>query len=181
MKIWSLINEALAGWIAILRGDTGWRDHFRLTPAGLTTALVLYAVVAFLAIGVASFSVGVPNLSGFIAVMVVQALSVVALMLATYGTRMAIPTPAPILDLLVPGTYALIFYLVLGITLSMIGGPLLLFLWLGLAVLLYCLARAAANWTIGVSAAFAALTLVLLVGMPFTLYMLTGPTAAPAL
>jgi len=180
MKIWALCREAMRGWIRIVRGDDTWRDHFRLTAAGLATALVLFAVLAFLAIALASFSVGVPVLSGFIAAMLVQALSILALVVSALMTRRAVPVAAPLLDLLVPGTYAMVFYLVLGMALSLVGGPVLMLLWLALALLLFRLGRAAAGWSIGVSAGFATLTLVLLVGMPLILYMLTGPVAVPA-
>ncbi|UXN73915.1 hypothetical protein N8D56_00540 [Devosia sp. A8/3-2] len=45
------------------------------------------------------------------------------------------------LDLMVPGTYVLVFYLVAGAILSLIGGPVLLLLWIALGYLLYRLAR----------------------------------------
>ncbi|MBD8065683.1 hypothetical protein IC608_09370 [Devosia sp. PTR5] len=180
MKSLNLLREAVAGWVGIVRGDPTWADHFHRTPAGLSSAIALFAVLAFLAIALASLGVGVPALWGFVAAMLVQALSLVALFAATYGTRLAVPSGRPVLDTLVPGVYALIFYLVAGIALSMFGGPLLILLWLGLVILLFRLGRAAAGWPIGVAAAFAVLTLVLLVGMPLILYMLTGPVAAPA-
>jgi len=179
MKSWTALGEAFTGWMKIVRGEAEWERHFALTPAGLTTGLVLYALFAFLSIALASFAVGVPTIVGFVAAMLVQGLSVTALLVGVYGTRMVVPTDEPLLVTLVPGVYALVFYLIVGTALSLVGGPALLFLWVLLAFLLYRLGRVAARWSVGVAAAFSALTLALLVGMPMTLYMLTGPVAAP--
>jgi hypothetical protein len=90
-----------------------------------------------------------------------------------------VPVPVQTLGLLVPGVYALIAYLIVGTILSLIAGPVLVLLWLGLAYLLFCLGWRTEGWNIGVAAAFAVLTMVLLVGMPVTLYMVLGPVAAP--
>ncbi|ODT47696.1 hypothetical protein [Devosia sp. 63-57] len=180
MKIWALLSAAFAGWVEIVRGEADWRRHFVITMPGLVTALVLFLVFAFLSVVVASTSVGIPTLSGFIAVMLVQALGIAALVIGLYATRMMVPTEAKLLDALVPGVYLLVLYIILGTILSLFGGAVLLLLWAIMAVLLYRLGRMAAGWSLGVSVGFALLTLVLLVGMPLTLYMLTGPTAAPA-
>lgn len=176
MKVWTILREAYAGWVKIVRGDISWPGHFRLTPSGLVTALAIFAITAFLSIAFAAAGIGVPALPGFIAAMLVQALACLALVLGVIITRQAVPSQAPLISILVPGIYALVAYLVLGTLLSLIGGPLLIVLWLALAYLLYRLARVAAGWTFGVSLAFATLTLALLVGMPLTLYTLTGPT-----
>ena len=179
MKSWSVLNEAILGWVKIVRGQAGWAHHFSLTMPGLVSTLVLFAIFAFLVVIIASFSVGVPTLSGFISVMLAQFLSVVALVLGLKATQLAVPSEAPLPQILVPGIYALIFYLVVGTLFALIGGPLLILLWLALAFLLYRLGRVATGWTMGVSVAFAVLTLVLLVGLPLTLYMLTGPIDVP--
>ena len=55
---------------------------------------------------------------------------------------------------------------------------LLPLLWLGLLYMFYRLGRAASGWTIGVSAAFAVLTVLLLVGTPIALYIMPAPTPA---
>ncbi len=172
MKIWQILQQAFAGWLMILRGEPGWENQFRLTMPGLLTALVLFYVFAFLAIVLASFQVGVPTLGGFLDVMVVQSLWLVALLIGIFVTRNFLKSTGSALPLLIPGIYALIAYLVLGALVSIIVGILLPLLWIGLAYMFYRLGRVAGVWTIGVSAAFALLTLVLLVGLPMTLYML---------
>lgn len=180
MKIWAALSEAFAGWMKILRGESGWQSHFALGPAGLATALVIYVFFALVSIAIASIGVNMPTLPGLAAGLVVQCLSLLALLLGALITRSAVPGRQPLLALIVPGLYALVCYLVLGTVFSMFGGFVLLILWLGLGYLFYRLARMAAQWSIGVSIAFAVLTMALLVGMPMTLYMLSGPIAAPA-
>ncbi len=178
MKIWQYLQQAFAGWLMILRGEAGWQSQFRLTAPGLVAALALFYIFAFLAIVLASMQVGVPTLGGFLDIMVVQSLWLVALLIGVFVTRNFLKSTGSSLLLLVPGIYALIAYLALGSLVSLITDLLLPLLWIGLAWMLYRLGRVAGAWTIGVSTAFALLTLVLLVGLPMTLYML-ATTFAP--
>lgn len=177
MKSFSLLRDALLGWRAILAKDPRWREQFQLTMPGLGAALALYFGVVFIFLVVASLGVGVPTVMGFVATMVGQALPVVALLLAAGITRRVVPTQAPLLDLVVPGVYALTAYLVLGWALSVLGGPVLLLLWAGIVVLFYRLARLATGWSRGIAAAFAVLTVLMLVALSLALYMLSGPIA----
>lgn len=179
MKIWAALKDALTGWIALIRGEADWQRHFAISAAGLTTALVLFLFFALLSIALASANVGMPDLFGLIISLVVQSLSIVALLIGIQVTRRMVPGGAQVMTLLVPGVYALIAYLVMGSVLSLIAGPVLILLWVGLAFLLFQLGWRAGGWNIGVAAAFAVLTMVLLVGMPVTLYMVLGPVAAP--
>jgi hypothetical protein len=179
MKMFFALRNAVNGWIAIVRGDADWARHFALSAAGLTTALVLFLFFALLSIALASANVGMPNLFGLVIAVLVQSISILALLAAIFATRRSVPTDARVIDIMVPGVYALIAYLIAGTILSLIAGWVLLALWLGLAVLLFFLGHRAGGWNIGVSAAFSVLTMVLLVGLPVTLYMLLGPVAAP--
>lgn len=175
MTLWSAIGQAIKGWYAILRRQAGWEHHFNPTLPGLVTALVFFYLFAFLAVVSASLQVGVPTLGGLLDIMLVQSLWLIALTLALLGTRFAVADKAPLLPVLVPGIYALTGYLILGALISLIFGLLLPLLWLALVYALFQLGRAAGHWTIGVSAAFAVLAVVLLVGLPMTLYMLSAP------
>lgn len=179
MKTFAALKEALAGWIAMIRGETDWIRHFAISAAGLTTSLVLFLFFALLSIALATADVGIPSFFGLVIALLVQSLSILALLLGIHITRRMVPGDARMMDLLVPGIYALIAYLIVGTVLSLIAGPVLILLWLGLAFLLFQLGWRAGGWNIGVSAAFAVLTMVLLVGMPVTLYMVLGPVAAP--
>ena len=179
MNIVTALRDAGAGWLVLLRGHGGWEAYFRATRAGLATALVLFYLFCFVAVMLASLQVGVPEPINFLEIMLVQSLWLVALLAATYATRTALRTGTPVLPIFVPGIYALIAYLVGGTLITLVFGMLLPLLWLALVFMLYRLGRAAGQWSIGVSVAFAVLTLVLLVGLPLTLYMLTAP-ALPA-
>jgi hypothetical protein len=174
MKLWANLRDAWDGWLKILRSEAGWEAHFRLSTAGLVSALVLFYLFAFFAVMLASLQVGVPTLVGFINTMLVQSLWILALLAGILGTRYAVRTRTPVLLLLVPSLFALIAYLVLGTLVALVAGAALPILWLGLAYMLFRLGRVGGGWTLGVSAAFAVLTIVLLVGLPLTLYMLTA-------
>ena len=179
MKLWAALSRAWRGWLLLLRGDPAWAQHFTTTNPGLAAALAIFFLVAFLSVAFASLSVGMPNLFGIASALVVQGLSILALLLAIKLTNRVLATPAPLRTLLVPGIYALVAYLLAGTLVSLIGGPALLLVWAGLGYLLYRLGRVAAGWSRGVSVAFAVLTIALLVGMPVSLYMLLNPAASP--
>ncbi|WP_332698791.1 hypothetical protein [Devosia sp.] len=173
MKLWAALSQAVAGWMMILRGEPDWRERFSLTAPGLVTALVIFGFVAFLAVAVASMSIGMPSFGGVLTAMFVLALPVTSLVVTFLGTRILLKTAAPIYAVLVPGIHALTAFLITEGLLAMIGGPVVMLSWLALAYLLFALTRAATGWTIGVSAGFAVLTVVLLVAMRVALYMLS--------
>jgi hypothetical protein len=178
MKIIQALRQAVYGWIMILRNEAGWEQRFRLSAAGLATSLVLFYLFAFLAVVLASLDVGVPTLMGLFSIMLYQSLWLAALLIGIFGTRFAVRDQGPALPLLVPGVYALIFYLILGSLVSLALPFLLPILWLGLVYMLFRLGRVAGGWTIGVSAAFAVLTVLLLVGTPLALYIMPAPIPA---
>lgn len=178
MTILNALRQAVYGWIMILRGEAGWQDRFRFTGAGFVTALVLFYLFAFLAMVLGSLGYGVPTFQEFVATLVLQSLFLVALLLGLFGTRFAIRDKGPVLPVLVPGTYALVFYLIMGALVSLTLGPLVPLLWLALVFFLFHLGRVAGGWTIGVSAAFAVLTVLLLVGTPIALYIMPAPVPA---
>jgi len=173
MKIWAILNRAIVGWQMIVRGEPGWRSQFTLTAAGLATALFLFAFMAFLAVAIASMNIGMPGGFGVLASMVVLAVPVIAFVLSLLCTRSFLKDPTPSLPVLVPGVYALTGFLLVEGMLAMIGGPVVMLAWLGTGYLLYRLARVAPGWSIGVSAGFAVLTVLLLVAMRLALYMVS--------
>lgn len=180
MSLWRAVLGAWRGWLAILRGEGTWQGHFTLSTPGLVTALALFVLAAFISIVLSALNFGVPTLDGFLGIMVVQSLGLLALFVGATATRYAVPNSVPLLHILVPGIYALGAYLILGAVLSLINGMLIFALWAALIYLLYRLGRVAAGWTHGVSAAFGCLTVVLLAALPVTLYMLVGTVASPA-
>ena len=181
MKIWAAISNAARGWILLLRGQEDWRDYFRRTAAGLATALVLFIFVTFLAVIMVAIGTDIPGLFAIIAGMVALSLPLIAMALVLAGTRSAMRVTAPTYDMLVPGTYVLIAFIVVeGMLASLIGGPIVVLSWLVLGYLLYRLARAAADWPVPIAAGFAVLTVLLLVAMRQALYMLSSTAALPS-
>lgn len=177
MKIWTALRNATIGWAMLLRDQDGWRSHFAFTPAGLVTALIIFIFTTFLAVVITSISIGLPSLIGVIAAMVVLALPLTSLVVVLLGTRMTLKSDEPVLDVMVPASYALTAFLVAEGLLAMLGGPVVMLAWLGFAYLLYRLARATTTWNVAISAGFAVLTVVLLVAMRLALYMLSTTAA----
>lgn len=173
MKLWAALTQAFSGWQLILRGEPGWREQFALTPAGLTTALVIYAFLAFLAVAIAATSIGMLGAFGVLAAMVVLAVPLLALLLSLLVTRNFLKSQTPLLPVMVPGVYALTGFLLVEGLLAMIGGPIVMLAWIGTGYMLFCLARLAHDWSRGIAAGFAVLTVLLLVAMRLALYMLS--------
>jgi hypothetical protein len=179
MKIWAALRNAGIGWTKLLRSEDGWRDHFALTRAGLATALVIFIFTTFLVVAITSISIGLPSLIGVVAAMFVLALPLTSLVVVLLGTRMTLKSDDPVLDVMVPASYALTAFLIAEGVLAMIGGPVVMLAWLGLAYMLYQLARSATTWNVAISAGFAVLTVMLLVAMRLALYMLSTAAASP--
>ena len=177
MKIWAALREATIGWVMLLRGEDGWRDRFAFSAAGLVAALVIFVAAAFLAVAITSVSIGMPSLVGVIAAMFVLALPLTSLVVVLIGTRMVLKSQEPVLEVMVPATYALTAFLLAEGFLAMLGGPVVMLAWLGLAYLLYALARAVTAWNVAIAAGFAVLTVVLLVAMRLALYMVSTTAA----
>lgn len=177
MKIWAALRQAVIGWVMLLRGEDGWRERFSFTAAGLATALIIFVFTTFLAVAITSASIGMPSLVGVVAAMFVLALPLTSLVVVLLGTRMTLKSQEPSLDVMVPATYALTAFLLAEGFLAMLGGPVVMLAWLGLAYMLYQLARSATAWTTAISAGFAVLTVVLLVAMRLALYMLSTAAA----
>ncbi|GLQ53225.1 hypothetical protein [Devosia nitrariae] len=177
MRIIRAITGAVAGWRAILTSEEDWARHFVLTGAGLATALVLFFLVAFLILlyGPAGSA---PDFASAAIGLLVFGLYVGALAVSAYATKAMLGLTRSVLDLLVPGTYAMIVFLVAGTFLAPLGPAFALVALLGIALLLFRLGQVAGGWSIGISAAFAVLTAVLLVAIPMTLYMLASSPAA---
>lgn len=177
MRILRAISGALNGWHAILRGEADWARHFVLSGSGLATALVAYFLVTFLVL-LAGAGGSALNLANAATALFVFGLYVGALAVSVSVTKAMLGWRRPVLDLLVPGTYALIAFLVAGTFAAPLGPAVALVVLSGITLVLFRLGQIAGGWSIGISASFAVLTAVLLVAIPVTLYMLARPPAA---
>ena len=174
------VIRVFAGWGDILSGKPSWRERFDLTGRGIVLALAAYFLVYLLILMVQSGLAGrLPSLPEVILSFALAGGRVVALGLAIVLTRVTLRFEAPVAALLVPSIYALAMLLVLQLLLSLFGTQLASALYGAIGYMLYRVARVTAGLGIGPSVAFAALSLVLLVGLPLGLYMLlqsgTGP------
>ncbi len=172
------IKNAAIGWLDLLgaRPDAGAR--FNATRAGLLTMLATYVVLVLatrIIQSVALFGTP-PGIEDLVVTLVVNALPLLAIVLVVYGTVVFLRTPVGVLGLLVPAGYALSIILAIGLPLSLFGGNMFAAAMQGiLGYMLYRLARDIGKFSIGISAAFAILTVVLLVAIPVGLYMLIQP------
>ena len=137
MKLWKNLSNAVRGWNAILRGHANWREYFTLSTPGLVTAILIYLLADFLAVAFASLSIGLPSLPGVLAAMVVLALPIVAFVATLFGSRAMLKSDQALLPVLVPGVYALTAFLFIEGVLAMVGGPIVMLAWAGLAYLLF--------------------------------------------
>lgn len=182
MKLWKALSNAAAGWVQLLAGDAGWRARFNLSAAGLMTALAIFLFVLFLAVMIVAMVVGSELPGGFAiaAGVFTLALPLVAMVVTLVGTRRAVGSSDPLRDMLVPGVYALVAFIILeGLLVTLIGGPVVVLAWLALGYLLYRLARAATSWPVALSVGYAVLTVLLLVTMRQALYMLSSSPGTP--
>lgn len=180
MNPWLALNRAIIGWRMIARGEPGWAAEFARNPAGLAMALAIFALMAFLAVAIASTQIGMPGFFAAIAAMLVLSIPVMAFALVLWATRRMLPDQRPVLDVLVPGIYAATGFVAIEGILALIGGPLVVLAWLGLGYLLYRLGRVAAHWHGGIAAGFAVLSVGLLVAMRLALYMVSSIPALSA-
>ena len=179
MKLWTVLTDAVAGWLMIIRNGSGWRERFNISSAGLVTALCIFAFAAFLAVAFTSMGFGMPSAFEVGASMLVLALPIAALVVSLLTTRAMLKSDTPLLPLLVPGIYALTAFLLVEGLLAMLGGPVVMLSWLALAYLLFMLVRRATTWNTGIAASFSVFTVVLLVAMRLALYMLSNPAGSP--
>lgn len=179
MILWTNLRQAWFGWLDIVRLRDSWQTRFGLSYNGLAKALVTFFLFAFAAIAIGSAQAGITTWAGLIDNLMVQALGVIALVIGIMATKLAVNSDVPLLRVLVPGIYGLVFYLIAGSILAAISVDTVAVALLGLVFLLYSLGRVAGGWTLGVSLAFGVLSVVLLVAMPMTLYILRTPAASP--
>lgn len=175
MKIWAALSKALAGWMMILRGEPGWREQFSLTLPGLATSLVIFLFWALLAIALASTHEGMPDIFGVINALVAQALWIVAVLISVMLNKSILKSDIRLLDMMIPAIYLLVGYLLVGSVINLIMPVAVLVLTASLTYPFYRLGRVIAGWPMANALVFAVLTVVLLVGIPLALYILSNP------
>jgi hypothetical protein len=173
-------GQAAIGWLDIIGNRAGGADRFNTTQRGLVNALGVYLVLVLFSIAVQAVSFGSPGIGQVLLGVFVNALPVLGVALVVWATVSLLAPAVSVYGLLVPAIYALAFILAIGLPLSLFGGNLFSNAMLGaLGYMFYRLARYMARLSIGISIAFAVLSIVVLVALPIGLYMVTMP-ANPA-
>ncbi len=173
MNALSELWRAVLGWLDLLTARPGAGDNFALTRPGLLNATGFYFVVVLWIIAAESYMGGFPGWLQVVLSLMLNALLVGAVWLITWGTARLMGASA--LAIVVPTTYALAFVLALSLPLVHLAGSNVVVALLGVrAFMLFRAAREMGKLSIGISAAFAILSIAALAAIPLGLYMLTS-------
>ena len=173
-------TDAALGWFQLAMRRPDWRGQFDATREGFFTALGIYFTLVMIAILVQGIFSGIPSIPDLAFGIVINGLPLAGALLAAWGTILSLQLKVPMLEAMVPITYAMIFLLIAGIAISAISGGLAPILLGILAYLLYRAAREILGVSVVFALAYAGLSIVLLVALPMSLYMLFAPAAGIA-
>jgi hypothetical protein len=169
------LKNAAIGWLDLIAAKPSGAERFNMTRAGLINALAFYFILVLFTRIVQSVSLqgNFPRYDDIFVALVLNALPLLAIFLVSFVTVQVLKSAVGILGFLVPSTYALVFLLLIGLPLSLFAGSTFSTALQGiLGYMLYRLARDIGKFNIGISIAFAVLSIVLLVAVPVALYML---------
>lgn len=172
------IRNAAIGWLDLLGARPDAASRFNATRRGLVTMLATYLILVVVTRTIQSVALfgTAPGLDDLLVTLAINALPLLAIVLVISATVQFLRPPVTLLGMLVPAGYALSLILAIGLPLSLFGGGMFSAAMQGiLGYMLYRLARDIGKVSIGISAAFAILTVVLLVAIPLGLYMLIQP------
>lgn len=174
------VKQAALGWLDLIAGRPSGAERFDASPRGLVHAAAFYFLMVLLTIAVLGLASTLPSYPQLFVSVVVNALPLLAVALVIALTTRLLRPGVPVVAMLVPATYAMAFLLLVGLPLSLVFGDLFANAMLGaLGYLLYREARDIAHLNMGISIAFAVLTVAVLVALPIGLYMVSTP-AIPA-
>lgn len=177
MKLLFLLIGAVRGWAAIFAGQPDWREHFRISVAGLIGAIVTFLLVALATTLFENLGRSVAEMT-LEATLAVEVLGALALLAGSWAVKLVRGSPAQVMDLTIPGLYALAVFVALRAVVAIFAFQAVLVVLLVLAFALYRLGRVAGPWGHVASLAYAVLVVGLLVGLPWTLYMVGNPALA---
>lgn len=168
------VGDASLGWLDLLAGRPDAMAKFNVSRIGWRNAGLFYGVVVLLNIATYIVILGRVDPLGALVQIVPYALPLASLYLVCATTARLLRQD--VMGLLVTGTYALAFLLLVSLPLTLVVGPELAAPMLGLiAYFLYRSARVAGGLSIGLSIVYAVLTPVVLVLVSIGLYMLLTP------
>lgn len=172
MNAFGELWRAIIGWLDLLTARPGAAEKFNLGGIGLVNATGCYLAVVLL-IAVESSLSGFPGWGTVGLSLVANAVQLGTIWLVIWITARVLRAPG--VAMAVPGTYAMAFVLALSLPLAYLAGPNVLTATLGaIGFLLFRVAREIGKLRIGISAAFAILSIAALVAVRVGLYMLTS-------
>ena len=175
------LRNAVVGWYEVLRARPGGAARFNVTRAGLINALLVYLLVVVVTLVVQGSMGQLANVSDLSISAAVNVLPLMGIAFAILVTVTALQLDVAFTTLAVPAVYAMAFVLLIQLPLSLWAGGLFSNAILAfLAYMLYREGREVGKMSIGVSIAFAALSIIALVALPSGLYMLLVPAVPPA-
>jgi hypothetical protein len=175
METLNQFSDAAAGWYKLVMRQPGWRERFVLTTQGLIVALAGYFGVVILAILIQGALSGTADLGRLAASVVANSLPLAGVILAIVSTVLFLQLKVPMIEMMVPATHALTLLLLAGFVLAIVGGILAPVLLALLGYMFYRGGREILALSIPFSLAYAGLSIVLLVALPMSLYMLWAP------
>ncbi len=181
MTTFTELRDAVVGWYEMLTARPEGAARFNFTRYGLGNALFFYLVMIIVTLGVQGLLRGLPGLYDVYISVAVNALPLLGIGFAILLTIAALRLELTITALAVPAVYAMTFALLIQLPLSLLTEGQFSNAILGLlAYLFYREGRDVGKMSIGVSIAFAALSIVMLVALPAALYMLLVPAVPSA-
>ncbi len=178
MNPFAEIRNAAIGWLDLLGARPDAASRFNATRGGLVVMLVVYLALVLITRSIQAVALfgSIPGIEDLLVTVVINALPMLAIFIVVLATVQFLRPPVTLLGLMVPAGYALSLILAVGLPLSLFGGNMFSAAMQGvLGYMLYRLARDIGKFPIGISIAFAILTVVLLVAIPIGLYMLIQP------
>jgi hypothetical protein len=173
MNAFGELWRAIVGWLDLLTARPGAAEKFNLTGLGLVNATGCYFAVVLALILIESSLSGFPGWAT-----VVLSLIANAVQLGTVWVVIAVTARvfrAPAVAMAVPATYAMAFVLGLSLPLAYVGGSNIVTATLGvIGFMLFRVAREVGKLRLGISVAFAILSIAALVATRVGLYMLTS-------
>ena len=166
------LSGALRGWSEIIAGKPDAIEHFRTDTAGIAMAVVTLVVAALLSVAAQSAGVGLPGLVQLLFGLVALAITIAIFAIAMSRALKFLHAEVPVATLLVPSLYALAFAFVLAIPLLLIGPNAGLVIIVALGLLIWRLGVVAGRMNPTVSIVFSAVCVIVLVVVPYALYML---------
>ena len=174
------LKQAAIGWLDLIAGRPSGAERFNFSRGGLIRAVSFYFLMVLLTMVVLGIAGGMPSYTQVFFGLLINALPLLTVAAVIALTLWLMRPGVTVTEMLVPAAYALGFLLLVGLPLSLVFGDLFANAMLGaLGYLLYREARDIAGMRMGVSIAFAVLTVAVLVALPIGLYMLTTPATPP--